>query len=185
MVFIDDNENEDKQPFELPDAQRLEDEVIARIDADRILDSLSEKDRFIIEAHLLDGKHLNALSADLGYANSSIRGAYRRICEHIRAGTVFQEDSMTEVDNNAANGKQRLCKCGCGTPISLKGWPYAKGHTPVRDTRIARRGHVVVNMPRTVQITVTENHLDMIWRGLQIEDKAAALQSALLRVEAR
>lgn len=196
MVYIDDNEDEEKRPFEIADAQRLEDEVIARIDVERLLDSLSEHDRFIMESYLLEGEKLNSLSLELGYAGSTVRGKYRKICERLRSGEYFQEEeavSETEqgvvIDDRRVqerqDNKQRFCKCGCGTPIGPKGWAYAKGHTPSRRGYLEPRKPPVVNIPRTVQLSVTEKHLDIIWNALGVDDKAAAVQSALLRMGGR
>ena len=90
---------------------------------------------------------------------------------------------------------ERLCKCGCGTPLKSR-WPFIKGHgkQPPLHTRAkgkaargkaadhpAARSRAITRSGNSAVATlcVSESHLDNYWMKLSLEEKTAIVQKHL------
>lgn len=101
------------------------------------------------------------------------------------------------MNSNDKKSEQRVCACGCGTPIWGR-WPYIKGHgqNPPRETggrKSAKKTRAAsrVSPPRknaatpspkptgVAMICVSESHLDSFWAKLSLEEKAQIFERQL------
>lgn len=183
MIYLDAPLEEGQAFVQLEDpASSAEVLMIAEEQVTLLMGGLGERDRTLLWQFGGLGYTTPELSEMHGMSIPATKSALHNARRRGRAIMEAIATNGTAGEAQISIKPGRVCKCGCGTSIGKRGWPYTRGHSPERELPAAIAKPVVraaskptieaVEESVEVTIRLTESQLDGFWKRMPLQQRA-------------